>query len=357
MNSYPIVTVIVPMLNEEHDIAGCIDAIGAQTWPLDRLEVLLVDGHSSDASVEVARYHAAGYGFGRFAILSNPHRLTSTSLNAGLANATGTYVARVDVRSRLQPDYIERCVARLDERPDIGVVGGSQVTVQRSSGVRDAVVARSLNNRVLMGMARYRRSAASGATDTVWMGAFRRCDLERLGGWNDRVALNEDYELNQRFRDAGQLVWFDATLRSSYLPRHSIARIARQYFKFGRVKGEWWQRGADIAPRQAALLAAPLAVAGAALAGLRRFGARPTIAALAALGALADVAGGQRGVRAPLHVRVLALALNGLIAASWWIGVVAGSGQSKAGDPTIRLPKPDEHRPVAAAKGAATPRR
>ena len=56
------------------------------------------------------------------------------------------------------------------------------------------------------------------------MGAFRTDELRRLGGWDDATALNEDFELSQRYVASGQVVWFDARLRSGYLARPSLPR-------------------------------------------------------------------------------------------------------------------------------------
>ena len=54
MPGKPLVSVIIPALNEAGDIAGCIEAIGAQDYPTSAIEVILVDGASTDETVESA---------------------------------------------------------------------------------------------------------------------------------------------------------------------------------------------------------------------------------------------------------------------------------------------------------------
>jgi succinoglycan biosynthesis protein ExoA len=320
----PLVTVLIPVLGEERDIVGCIDAVAAQTWPLDRLEVLLVDGCSKDHTVATARRAAAAHHFAAFRVLSNPRRRTSTSLNVGLDVAEGDVVVRVDARSRIAPNHVARCVDVLASRPDVAVVGGAQVATPRSSSVGDRGIARALNNRMLTGFARYRRSRTSGAADTVWMGAFRAADLREIGGWDDATALNEDFELNERFRRAGRVVWFDADLPARYLPRADLRLLARQYARFGRVKGLWWAKGRRPGARQIALLLAPPLASVVALAAGRRVGARPVAAAAVAAAALADHVGND-GAAAPLPVRASAITANVVAAGSWWCGVWAGA--------------------------------
>jgi len=49
----PLVSVVIPMRNEAAHISACIDSVLAQTYPADRLEVIVVDGDSDDASMSV----------------------------------------------------------------------------------------------------------------------------------------------------------------------------------------------------------------------------------------------------------------------------------------------------------------
>lgn len=315
-------TVLVPTRNEAADIEGCIDAIGAQDYPLDDIQLIVTDAGSDDATLDRVAEAAARYGFGEVFVVDNPARRTSIGLNVGLEKATGDLLARVDARSRIPADYLRTCEETLAARPDVGVVGGAQVALARSPKAVDRGIAGALRNRLATGMSRYRRSTTSGPSDTVWMGVFRTDELRALGGWSDAVALNEDYELNARYRAAGRTVWFGAALRSDYLPRTSVAGLARQYFRFGRVKGMWWARGRRPAPRQVALVLAPVAV-GVGLAGaVRRLG--PAAALLAPL-LLAIVERAGRTDRVGEQPSALmAAGAIGVLSGSWWAGVLAG---------------------------------
>jgi succinoglycan biosynthesis protein ExoA len=318
----PMVTVVVPMYDEALDIEGCIEAIAAQDWPHDLLQLVLVDGESSDDTVARATTAAERAGMRDVVVVRNPARRTSVGLNRGLAVASGKYLVRVDARSRIQPDHVRRVVTTLATRADVGVAGGAQVAVARSNRLGDRAIARALGHRWLMGLARYRGSSASGPTDTVWMGAFRTADLQRLGGWSETHIINEDYDLNSRVRQAGELVWYDAGLRSGYLARRQIRLVARQYLRFGRAKGELWRAGTRPNARQVVLVAAPPMACALGIGAVVVVGVVPvTIAALGAAVA-ADLSGSADPAN-PLE-RVGALAVNLVIAGSWWIGTVQG---------------------------------
>ena len=318
----PLVSVVIPALNEELDIAGCIASIGAQTFPLDHVEVLLVDGGSVDDTVGRAR-NAAKASDLSLRVLTNTQVIQSAALNVGLANAAGEIIVRIDARSIPAPDHIARCVEVLLERTDVGAVGGAQIAHERSARLVDRAIARALNNRYAMGFARYRRRAASGATDTVWMGAFRGIDLQAIGGWDETFAKNEDFELNERLRKNGFVVWFDAEMCSSYLPRTSVGAIVRQYFAYGSSKGAMWATNWRPNARQTLLLAAPFVAVGGAVMSTYLVGWLPVLCVTATGAAFVDAIG-NRGTPASPITRLGATVVNGVIGGSWWLGVVWG---------------------------------
>ena len=217
----PLVSVIIPALNEAGDIAGCIEAIGAQDYPASAIEVVLIDGASTDGTVESATRSRA-LRLRPVCCLAKPkgaHGLRSERRSASRAGR----VRRADRRrSRVQTDYVSLCVGLLADRCDVGEVGGAQIATPRSAHALEVGLARAQRNRLTSGFSRYRRSVVSGPAEHVWMGAFRADELRRLGGWDDATALNEDFELSQRYIASGQVVWFDARLRSGYLARPSL---------------------------------------------------------------------------------------------------------------------------------------
>lgn len=322
MTDQPKVTILIPALNEERDIAGCIEAVAQQDYPHEYIEVIVIDGVSEDDTVSTVLRAAKGYGIDSIRVLSNPRRRTSSSLNVGLLAANGAVIARLDARSRVEPSYLSRVVSSLEAEPGIGVVGGAQIAVPRTGRTIDLGIARALGNRWTTGLSRYRRSMLSGPSDTVWMGVFRTTELRRLGGWADDVALNEDYELNSRYRKAGFTVWFDAGLRSGYLPRPNLSGVARQHFYFGRAKGTLWARGMVLTGRHRLLVTVPIAAGLLAAVVAKRIGSVRTALLFGSGVLLVDARGGTG--RAGLDVRMACGATMCATTASWWVGSIVG---------------------------------
>lgn len=314
------VSVLVPARDEERDIGACLDAVLAQDLPLDRLEVIVVDGGSSDQTATIAKAALSAAGVEHH-IVSNPIGTTPSNLNAGLAHVSGAVVCRVDARSIVPPHYVRRCADVLGSRPEVAVVGGAQVAVPRDASDRAVGIARALNNRWGMGGSRYRRGAADGPSDTVYLGAFRTADLRAAGGWDERFTTNQDYELNRRMGERG-VVWFDASLEVGYRPRATFRELGRQYRRFGSWKVQYWRQTGDRPQsRQVALLgAAPAGVA--ATVGLALLPPRArTVAVLAAgAGAIAFEVKGSPRPRGSVGAHAVSLAASAVIGAGWSAG-------------------------------------
>lgn len=318
MNSAPVVSVIVPVRNEVRHATTCISHIAGQSYPLDLIEVIVVDGASEDGSRAAFADALARFAFRRAEVVTNPSGTTPSNLNMGLGLARGDIICRVDARSFVPPGYVGRCVEILTERPEVAVVGGAQVPRAGETGtVVERGVARALTNPWATGLARYRRGASSGPTDTVYLGAFRARDLRSVGGWDLRFATNQDYELNRRMGQVGT-VWFEAGIDVIYVPRATLGALARQYRRFGRWKAAGWlEAGVPISSRQVVLLAAPPAVVVVAGLLLRR---RPLVTLVIGLAGLAAIDG--RGGPAPPADRGVSIIAIPLLGGSWWLGTL-----------------------------------
>lgn len=320
----PLVTVVIPARNEAAGIDWCLGAVADQDYPAGQLQVLVVDGASTDGTAAVAEAAFRRLGLVDARVIANPAGTTPSNLNTGLAHASGEIVCRVDARSVIPRDYVSRIVDLLSQFPEIAVVGGAQVALARSERSMARGVARALNNHWGMGFSRYRRGAASGPSDTVYLGAFRTQQVRSVGGWDERFDTNQDFDLNRRMSGFG-MVWFDAELNVGYLPRPTLAELFLQYRRFGAWKVRYWRMTKDRPQcRQLAILAgAPTAILVAL--GAFAFGGWRTRVAVAgmatAAAAVTDIIG-SRGP-APVRERTAAVATLACTSSGWLSGVVA----------------------------------
>lgn len=312
----PTVTVAVPVLNEARHIEACLASITAQTYS-EIVEVLVVDGGSEDGTPSLAA------SFPKVRVLENHARIQSVSLNLALSEAQGTVIVRVDGHCQLAPDYVERCVEGL-RRTGAAMVGGAMCPL--GEGWVGQGIAAALTSRLGAGPARFHTGGASGFVDTVYLGAFRRQLAIEVGGYAEDMAINEDAEFALRMQPHGG-VWFDDTIKSTYTPRRSFTKLARQFYRYGRGRADTVRRHPrSISPRQ---LTAPLLVL--SLVAPWRFWALAVYLVLVAARASWEL---RRSCRSALGLLVAIPAMH----LPWGAGFLRGLCIRRAGSGTERLP-------------------
>jgi len=230
----PLVSVIVPVRNEEGYIGGCLRALAEQDYPRERLEVIVLDGGSTDGTEEELRRAASELGL-PVRYERNPGRTTASGFNLGLDLAGGTIVIRVDGHTRIAPHFVGASVEAL-ERTGADAVGG--IIETRGNGARGEAIATALSSRFGIGDNAFRAGAGSERwTDSVPFGAYRREVFERIGVLKD-IASGEDDEFNYRLRESGGRILLSPRIRSTYYCRNGFAALARQYWGYGLAKAK-----------------------------------------------------------------------------------------------------------------------
>jgi succinoglycan biosynthesis protein ExoA len=226
----PRVSVVMPVLDEARHLGVAVAAVLAQAYD-GPMELVLAVAPSSDDTREVADQLAAASE--RVRVVDNPTGRTPAGLNAAIAASNGEVILRVDGHAQLSPGYVTRAVATLLETGADNVGG-----IQRAVGTTpmQTAIAAAMTSRFGVGDARFHYGGAPGPVDTVYLGVFLRTALERVGGYDETLARNQDYDLNWRLRDSGGVVWFDPELVVIYEPRPTLRRLADQYYQYGQWK-------------------------------------------------------------------------------------------------------------------------
>ncbi|KAA5544220.1 glycosyltransferase [Adhaeribacter rhizoryzae] len=120
MNTYPLVSVLMPVYNAEKYLAEAIESILNQTYP--HFELLLLNDGSTDASAAIiGRYHD-----NRLRVMHSPENIgLIAQLNKGLALATGQYIARMDADDISLPNRLEKQVGFMEAHPEVGILGSA----------------------------------------------------------------------------------------------------------------------------------------------------------------------------------------------------------------------------------------
>lgn len=316
----PFLSFVVPMRNEAGHIGECIDSILRQDYPPDRMEVLVVDGRSGDASREVV----AGYARrdSRVRQLDNPKRIVPAALNIGIRAARGDIVVRVDGHTTLNPDYARAGVAAL-ARSGADNVGGPMIA--RGGGPVGDAVALATSSRFGIG-AYFHFGTDERLVDTVYLGMWPRAVFARVGLFDEELVRNQDDEFNYRLRKLGGQVLLTPSMRSSYQNRRDLRSLARQFYQYGL----WKVRVCQKHPRQMSWrhFVPPAFVLVVALTGLSTWVApRAAVAgagviALYALGVA--VASRQAAARAQASTAFWLPIVFATLHVSWGLGFLVG---------------------------------
>ena len=224
-----LISVIIPARNEQDYIARCLDSILAQD--VANLQVIVVDGASSDRTPAIVAEYAREDQ--RIDLLHNPIATIPRSLNLALEAASGRFLIRVDAHSTIPQGYVRKAVEHL-EWGTWGGVGGRKDAVGRTTAGRAIAVA--LGSPFGVGGSVYHHGTRIREVDHIPFGAYPTELVRKLGGWNERVLANEDYEFDYRLRQLGYRLLFDPGLRIEWLCRQSISDLFRQYRRYGRGK-------------------------------------------------------------------------------------------------------------------------
>lgn len=232
MTDQPFVSIIVPCYNEQATIRKLLAALHSQTYPLDKMEVVISDGRSTDGTRQAIEEFAGEHSALSIRVVENPVRNIPSGVNQAIRVARGGLFIRLDAHSMPIPEYVERCVAAHQAGKGDNVGGVWDIQPGADTWIADSI-SHAAAHPLGVGDAMYRLNAKPGPVDTVPFGSFRRSLIERIGAFDESLLANEDYEFNTRVREAGGVVWLDPAIRSVYFSRPTLRGLAAQYWRYG----------------------------------------------------------------------------------------------------------------------------
>lgn len=225
----PFISVVLPVRNEERYIRACVDSIFAQDYPVEKMEVIFVDGCSEDRTVELLQQMQKQHP--QIIVLPNPRRTVPYAMNIGIAHSRAEVIVRMDAHAEYAADYIRLSVETLLTQ-DCDNAGGALTT--RGRGFMGNAIAQMLSTPLGVGNSGFRIGAEDGYVDTVPFGCFRRELLNALGGYDERMTRNQDNELNFRIRKNGGKIYLNNSIRLTYYCRDTLRGIMKMGFQNGK---------------------------------------------------------------------------------------------------------------------------
>lgn len=181
MKKKDLVSVIITSKNEDDVIKKILNSIQKQTY--NNIEVILVDNHSTDKTIKIAK------GFKKVKIYQQgPER--SAQRNYGARVSNGQYLLFLDADMSLSPNVVKECVAAAKSGAKIGSVIIPEQSVARSFWEKVKGFERSFYN-----------EKGDSITDAARF--FKRKVFEKAGGYDETITGPEDWDLPETIRELG----------------------------------------------------------------------------------------------------------------------------------------------------------
>lgn len=234
---YPLVSIVIPCLNEEAVVAKCLDSLLANDYPKEKLEVWVVDGMSKDRTRAIVEEFNRRFSFIR--LIDNPQLTQQSGLNLGIEHAQGDIIIRMDAHCSFSSNYISQCVRYLMES-GADNVGGRLITVPRANTLRGRAIAIAMSEPFGVGNSRFRvwrdpKDTEPRWADTVPYACYRREVFEKIGLFNEQLDRSEDAEFHLRMREAGCRTLFVPSIVSYYYARSDL----NSFWKHAVDNGVW----------------------------------------------------------------------------------------------------------------------
>jgi glycosyltransferase involved in cell wall biosynthesis len=228
----PSISVIIPCRNERDHIIPCINSVLESDYPDDKLELIVVDGKSTDQTIELISetFHSNQ----RIKLITNEKQTTPFALNLGIKHSTSEFIMILGAHSTISPNYIDTAIHHLMTDTTLGCAGGllKSIATTNSSGI----IATAMRSAFGVGNSHFRTGLQSGYVDTVAFGVYPRKVLDAVGYFDEELTRNQDDEMSYRLIKSGYRIYLDHTASATYYVRNSHAKLAGQQFQYGYWK-------------------------------------------------------------------------------------------------------------------------
>lgn len=229
-----MISVICPIYNEEIYIDKCIESILKQDYPKDDLEVLFVDGMSTDRTRRIIAQYAQIYPF--ILLLDNPKKIVPPAMNIGIKAAKGDIIIRLDAHAIYPENYFSELVRQL-RKLGADNVGAICRTLPADDSPKCRAIAAALSSSFGMGNSYFRVGGDRVMqVDTVPFGCYWRKVFDKIGVYDDELVRNQDDELNGRLIKNGGKIYLLPNLVVDYFARNTIKKTGKMFYQYGLYK-------------------------------------------------------------------------------------------------------------------------
>ncbi len=234
VNQISIVTVGIIAYNEQQYLPDLLSDLLKQSYEKQKIEVILVDGNSSDDTLQIMITFQNTYKneYKDIKVLNNPNRIQPCGWNIVIKNFTGDILIRVDAHARLPETFIMNNVTCINTGEFI--CGGPRENIIDKETQWKQMLLTAEQSMFGAGIAPYRQDTDEKKyIKSLFHGAYRKEVIDKVGLFNEKLIRTEDNEYHYRVYKAGYLICYDPNIHSYYQTRNSLKGMIRQKYQNG----------------------------------------------------------------------------------------------------------------------------
>jgi cellulose synthase/poly-beta-1,6-N-acetylglucosamine synthase-like glycosyltransferase len=228
---FPKISIIVPTKDEEIVVGRCLDGLLKIDYPKDKLDIIVVDGNSSDNTAKICSEFSQKYPDMFRVITEAASNGKPAALNLALTYVKGEIVGVFDADSIPQEDVLKKVAAYFNDEKLVAVQGRTS-SLNEKSNVLTRIIAteeKAWFQTLLSGREKMQLFVPlTGSCQFI-----RRNVLEEMGGW-DETSLTEDVELALRLVEKKCAIKYASDVCSKQETPESIRDLVRQRIRWYR---------------------------------------------------------------------------------------------------------------------------
>ena len=229
--------------NEEASLPALLQDLCRQDYPHEKVEVLLIDSMSTDATWQIMEDFAArDNGFARVVTLKNPRKSIPCGHNVAIRHYTGEALVRVDAHASIPEDFIRKNVSVL-EGGEMASGGRRPNIITDPTPWKETLL---IAEQSMFGssIASYRRSTKKMYAKSLFCGMYRREVYDKVGLYNELLPRAEDNDMTYRVRQAGYRLCYDPDIVFYQHTRNTLRGMLRQKY----LNGYWIGKAMGVNP-------------------------------------------------------------------------------------------------------------
>ncbi|MCW4015410.1 MAG: glycosyltransferase [Candidatus Bathyarchaeota archaeon] len=211
------VSIIVTTFNSAPTIDECLRSILELDYPKELLEVIVVDGGSTDATMEIAKTHPVKLVYSQL----NP----AAAYNLVLKNVENEVIGLIDSDAKVEKSWLRKLVRHLDD-PEVAGASGT-VETWNSDSLVPRVIGYELNYR-------YQRLPKTVERVATMNLLLKTKVTMEIGGFDEALPTQYDTDIGARLAKKGYKIAFDIEAKCYHFHRPTLRTFFKQQYKYGQ---------------------------------------------------------------------------------------------------------------------------